>query len=1688
MVTIWETLNRSRSAQFAGWRASSDPLLGQKAFRKSPATRTWQNVYVQVEGGEHSATVYLWIRGSRFGSKPPITGTQVTRTWEYEPVFLWATDFEPPANATASGTPIENWVIRPKMKTVEKDGHLIDTHYTYGFSHRVEGNMEGNPGKAILAPTVIEQHLRGTEFKLRRDTNYENRVAIEGECHDYHGDDPYALALPISELATYVKAPGVEEVLGKTTTQYELAAFPFPTKIQQWATLNKAVETTFEYFTSGPNRGKLKKQTIGSNPDVGIENIEFTFGAPTKVQHPGLPASEMVIDFRGNVGSVTEAGVTKETIYDLIDRPKRTSQPTMFDAVTDYSGPTAPGMTAISYYENGGTQRHRTETTADEWHRPMATEMDVSATQSGVEEVFYNSIGLAETVVSATGSQQTTTYDVHGRPKTLETRDAGDALISTASFNYQGLSDGTTKVTETVTRDGVQTEKVTLSNFAGRILETSFNKGEPGAGGSVFSEDYAGGGHTRFVTTYDQASGLTTTEIRPYGAINGSIRYEVHDLLGRTKSVRDAEFDSGRSLDYEYDDRGLVCESIHPDGRKYQYHYDNAGRLVEQRLRTNLDPEAFDLVVLRNSYHPVHGYLETQVKKLAAQNTRVVTSVQNPDALGRPLKADNHIAAPLFWQPELERNMANHTTGEEYWVHQWRPLPDGSGLASEYILELKPRDGNRTSLYFPQIQQTGELEPWVAFSLHNEEVLTVIETQLADHPDRHLWLAEADLGSQMNTVLDPEQHYLFRVTGIDANYQASLPSYWWGDLPDLVVDSIDVQMNGTTMALDFRIFNGGTRRAEPSSTSVYVSPTPDLPADAQPAVPPITTPAIEPGFAAFHSNPNIQVNGSAYVIIVIDSGHGVTELNENNNLGREFLGHVGQHDPEKPDVLVEEMNVAYVDVGEEIQTYATYAIQNVNTTLATHQDGTASPGNSLTKLYLSSDNIISNDDLFLAAPECAPLGPLEREIQTTNLGAVGTAVPLHSTHMVAAANAGIDQEPQFHEGTNRFNNVATIELPQLEELGPDLVIPSFVHEGVSGGPGNLTMAVSFTLHNKGVWQAGASKVGFFYSTTPHVVESHQPLTLTNGDDGVAMDAIQPGWDERLTGSATLSIPSALGYLIVRSDMEDAVVERDEDNNWKAHTFAGYADLIVDGFSKDSASGSYTFRIKNIDSLPSEPTNVALYLDFEDQFHPFRSVSVWEAPLPELAPGDTSADLVTPPGWQPPVSNRDQYLFAVADSDQLVHERDETNNHSQSLLVEATGAAGDKPDLKAEGWGFTRDIWPDPPTLTAPDVQIGEFSSWLDPPWSAKPLQGNYRVRVAVDGQPIEAHFQVIKSTDATFGNEDDWIVKDFDRVFEEDTDEVFLIAGPGGAPTDFIRVVATTPNVEETRSTNNTATTRLSLPRVNAVHSLTNSSHVGSGPFTVEIYMSGDNEPEVSPGDDLIGLYIHPGFTHADTHPAPMIAYDGVFMDSFAPLQGWTMKFVVDALDAIEESDETNNVLVVDADPTNYHGPWLPRGLDPLQDPNEGTLAEGGPQIDRTTAVTQVQANGFQALDGTGLMELRFKMINHGKDDIELDNINIFASYDFGIKGAATLVFSSALAGDAQGIKAIPATIPNRGETGEISYRIRVPKHFVGSQYKLVFVANAHIKGTAEGATLLSFSELETRVLGFLEPARLGAL
>lgn len=1631
----------------------------------------YENMPVVILGDIGYYAVYYPTSGHRFSRETTFRGTTMKEEWVQEAVYLWATTFQPPHSSllgAASGDAI-HWAVRPAKYNLLKDGRWYDTTYTYGFYNDNDNPVTTPPDASILEPISTEMTLRGQNVRYKQTTEYENRVEYGLSCFDYPANEPYALNLLTSEEERYTFASGVEQILSKKTNEFGLADVPFPTLSKSWATASSYVATHFEYYPDGSNKGKLSRTWVGDNPSFGTQFLAYNFGIPSQVQAPNTPVSFAQIDFKGNILSLNEKGVPVSFTYDNINRLKSVSKPTMAIQNIAYSTPASAVTFMTKSYGNSARKWTRLDT--DGWDRPIKEMQLIVPGLIATSEKFYNNLNHETTSTSSKGSTRTQTFDVFDRLTAVSVSLEGGSLLESRTLQYESFATGNERITETSTRSQGSDVEQTERDLAGRIVETSYNKSRPGTGGTLTSDDYAGGGHTKLQHDQNQNSWLVTTTISPYGVAGTYPRQEVRDLLGRVVSVKDPEYGGG-TIDYTYDSRGLLYDATFPDGRKWRHYYDNAGRLTEVRQRTSTNPDIFGLRVQAASYNPTYGFIESQTKKLEGGNTRVQIEHTQADAMGRPAKLANTIDKPTFWRADISRETARRSNQEEIWNLKWRPISASSGIEVEYVVELKPLDSNRISLYFPQIRRANIENPWVEWTLDNAKVSHAITTQLTNHPDRQAWLSDAQIGLDERTVLNPARQYRLRVTAIDANPQASYASYWWGDLADLMVDDIDIQLAGQTIALDFRVFNAGTRRALPSLTKVFLSPTPTIPTNAQPVMT-FQTPAIEPGFAQFHSILDLVYTGNAYVFILVDTEKDNTELSENNNTASEFLAYQGQSTSAKPDVVVEAMDYAFVAVGQRYETYATYSIRNQNSQLATSQDGQNSLGNSLTRLYYSADNIISNDDQLLATPECPPLAPLAREIQTTSLGVFNQAVPLHSTHLVANANSGIDEEPRFDEGTNRYNNVATIELPQLEGFGPDLVVSHFVHQGLTGSPGNLRMNLSFTLRNLGVWQSRPSHVGFYYSADAVFGAGDVRLNLTNGKNKVPVDRILPGWNNPVEGTVDLVIPNQSGYIIVVADVDNEVVEANE-QNWRSQSFLGYADLVIQNATYNSTTKRYSMTVRNIGNLASTATDVRSYVDFTDQFDPTSAFFVsTHFSIPALAPGQATATLTTVSNWVPPTSNLNTYLFFVVDVTDTIHERDENNNVTTPFLINGTGQGNAKPDLVPDQWGFTHDYWAAGPPLVAPDFEVSH--SRVQYPYFYSKIR--YNLGLVPPNWAVEVRF----SGDNVFGNADDEVLPMDGWPLTGDSGS-YGISYTGHYPSSIAHKknirFRLTSDIPESSATNNTEYTTADLPYVMACHSVTNQTSVGCGPSTVAVFMSRDFETTVSPSDVLVGLYLDTGFAFAGSHSGPMIDYNTQFMNDFSPLNGWYMKFVVDALNVIDEADETNNVLVVNPDFSAYQGSSMPRGLPPMPRPGAGTRIGYRESNASQTGVTTAQYREME----TGLYRVNFRMFNNSSKSIALKNLSVFASTDMTLTANAKLISSSLLVGDSQGNMSFPASIPAYGSTSSTEYLLRVPKEFRSAPFKLIFVANAKkVEGTDLSRPLLFFDNKDTLIIGVLD-------
>lgn len=1596
-------------------------------------------------------------------------GTQMLEEWEMEPVFLWATPFQPPLRTPlgfAAGDAL-SWAVRPARYSVFKDGQWYDISHSYGFNHRDSGEIEGLPNQAILVPLETELTIRGGAQRFRQIFTYENRVQIGRSCQENHALAPYALNLLSSAVERFTPDSGPEQTLAMETFEYDLVA-PLPTKNRRFASPTSSLDTNTTYFANGNHRGKAERTWVGNDPATGERYLDYQYGVQARIAVPLQPQTVRVVDPQGTFSAVTAAGVRTEYEHDSLGRVTDMRRSGQADGQLLYSPPGDPERYVISGMGSDLRQWRRTD--LDAWGRTVTEANEVIPNLWSIVDTRYDGLGRPSTVVSPKQVVHQTSYDVHGRPLGLTISDADGNLVEERRYTYEGLANGDFLKTETLTRGQETTVLQTKTDMVGRVVETSTNKNRLGSGGSLSSADYAGGGHTVFRYEQNPSTWAVTTTLLPYGLTSTAPRKEERDLLKRLIAVHDPEYGGG-AITYDYDDRGLLATAHYPDGRSWHHSYDDAGRLIAVTQHDSRDPsQALALTDL--DYDPVYGFPSQHATELGTSATRVLAARNEPDPLGRPTAASLKVDEPQFWRADLARSLRRLANQVQVWDLQWRPLDPHSGLETEYVVELAPLVGQRVSLYFPEIRRHRPEEPLITWTLDQTKLMAAINKQLADHPDRQAWLDEAQRGLQEFAVLDPQRSYRFRVTAIDSAPQASMVTYWWGDLANLIVDDFDVQVYGQALDLDFRIFNAGTRPSAASITQVFLSATPTLPADAVP-VASFATPVIQPGFAAYHSLGDLDYRGFAYVFILLDRDRGTLELDENDNLARAFIVYQGQSSPTKPDVVVEAMDYAYIGLGEVYQTYATYAILNQNPNLGTYGDGQGSPGNALTRLYYSSDNIVSNDDLLLASPECGPLGPMERELQTTALGIFSQPVPLHQTQLVASLNSGQGQEPRFDEGPNRFNNIATIALPQLTGLGPDLVVSHFAHRGATGTPGNYRMDLDFTLRNLGVWQAPPSKVGFYHSSDATLSAGDTRLRLLDGRDGLAIEGLLPGWNHPLVGSASLALTSPSGYLIVVADVDQQVVESDE-QNWRSQSFQGYVDLALEQLSYDPVAKRYRMSVRNRGELTSPASDIRAYADFGSSYQPGTSYLIGSLfALPALAPGAATATLTTPVGWAPPQSNLNTSLFFVVDAADVIHERDEINNISTPFSVLGTGQGSSKPDLIPDRWGFTHDIWPDPQPLVSPDLEIGRCR--VQYPYFYCEMRGRS------DSAPLNWQIEVRMSSDAIFGNADDAVFTRQGGPFTGEEWQTFTGHYPHfDPPKDQVRF-RVTGSLAESRTANNTVVTRANLPDVMAVHQVANRMPVACGPTTTAVFMSRDNLTTVSSADVLVSLYLDTGFSFAGANPAPMLAYDATFMNRFAPLSGWYLKFVVDALNAVNEADETNNILVVEADPALYSGPEMPRGLPPQPAPGPGSFSNLA-YVDGSAREFSVRVDAYHYDPSKDLYDVSFRLQNHTAKGLALSNLSVFASADLSLNTHAVLLCSSLLVGDSAGNKGFPNSLAANASSPPVRYRLRIPSTLADKPFKLLFVANAKkVEAGDDKRPYLLFDHKDTRILGVLE-------
>ena len=338
--------------------------------------------------------------------------------------------------------------------------------------------------------------------------------------------------------------------------------------------------------------------------------------------------------------------------------------------------------------------------------------------------------------------------------------------------------------------------------------------------------------------------------------------------------------------------------------------------------------------------------------------------------------------------------------------------------------------------------------------------------------------------------------------------------------PDLYVASLSVPPTasaGGTITITDTTRNLGGGNAPASSTKYYLSVNAGLDASdtflGARAVAALGPGAQDTGSVAV-TLPG-SANGSYYVIAVADGDSAVGETSESNN-----------------------QLIASITIGTDmvVSSFSAPAVAGAGATITvtdtTKNQGSGIAAASTTMYWLSTNAALDASDTLLGTRAVAPLGSGATDTASVTLTIPpGTATGTY--YIFAQADGG-----NVVSETSESNNTAF----QALRVGPDLTVssvsaPSSAHQGT-------TVTFTDTTRNQGGGMAPATNTRYYLSLN----------TTIDGSDiflgSRAVAALAGGGAD--TGTVTLTIPpgtpSALYYLLVKADGDDAVAETLENNN------------------------------------------------------------------------------------------------------------------------------------------------------------------------------------------------------------------------------------------------------------------------------------------------------------------------------------------------------------------------------------------------------------------------------------------------------------------------------------------------------------------------------------------------------------
>ena len=552
----------------------------------------------------------------------------------------------------------------------------------------------------------------------------------------------------------------------------------------------------------------------------------------------------------------------------------------------------------------------------------------------------------------------------------------------------------------------------------------------------------------------------------------------------------------------------------------------------------------------------------------------------------------------------------------------------------------------------------------------------------------------------------------------------------------------------------------------------------------------------------------------------------------------------------------------------------------------TKNQGTGTAAASTTAFYLSTDFILSPDDVLLGTRPVASLAAGAADTATTTL-TIPASVATGSYYLIAKADSG-----SVIPETNENNNTKWTPIA----IGPDLIVSTVTIPATAAAGG--TMLVGDTTTNRGGGAAPASVTGFYLSTNA-VFDASDVFIGSR-----SVPALNAGASNSTTTALTVpaNTPAGSYWVIAVADSTNTVVESVEGNNTRASatiTKIG-ADLTVTAASAPTIAGAggtivVTDTTTNAGAGAAGASTTGFYLS-ANLFLDSSDVLIGSRSVPALAAGASSSGStsLTIPATTPTGT---YYVIVDADYTNQVAESNETNNTRNTLGI----AIG--PDLTQTGTSTSGTGGAGLPltiTDTTKNVGGGDAGPSTTALYISTSAVFNATSATLIGTHPVPALPAGTSSTATT-------------TVTLPST----LTTG-----TYFILAVADTGNaIAETSEANNASfgvavrigpdltVTGQSVPAssdagdtITATSTVTNQGGGAAGASTTYFYLS--TNLALDPSDVMVGSRavgpLGPG--QSDTGPASITIPPGTAPGSYFLL------IVADGANAVTETNETNNV------------------------------------------------------------------------------------------------------------------------------------------------------------------------------------